>query len=47
VLVLAGKGYDFTIDGQVTDLAQCLERTNVVGGIVYSECGAATSRPTN
>jgi hypothetical protein len=47
VLVLAGKGYDFTIDGQVTDLAQCLERTNVVGGIVYSECGAAASRPTN
>jgi hypothetical protein len=38
VLVLAGKGYDFTIDGQVTDTAQCLERTNVTGGMVYSEC---------
>jgi len=38
VLVLAGKGYDFTIDGQVTDTAQCLERTNVIGGMVYSEC---------
>jgi hypothetical protein len=42
-LVLAGKGYDFTIEGQATDAAQCLERTNVVGGIVYSEC---RNRPT-
>jgi hypothetical protein len=40
-LVIAGKGYDFTIDGQVTDTAQCLERSNVVGGMVYSECGTA------
>ena len=38
VLVLAGKGYDFTVEGNVTDAAQCLERTNVVGGLVYSEC---------
>jgi hypothetical protein len=37
-LVFAGKGYDFTIDGEVTDAAQCLERSNVVGGLVYSEC---------
>jgi hypothetical protein len=46
-LVLAGKGYDFTIEGQVTDAAQCLERSNVVGGIVYSECGASPARMTN
>jgi hypothetical protein len=46
-LVLAGKGYDFTIEGPVTDAAQCLERTNVIGGIVYSECGASPSRLTN
>jgi hypothetical protein len=38
VLVLAGKGYDFTIDGRVTDTAQCLERSDVIGGMVYSEC---------
>lgn len=37
-LVIAGKGYDFTIDGQVTDTAQCLERSSVIGGMVYSEC---------
>jgi hypothetical protein len=44
VLVLAGRGYDFTIDGQVTDAAQCLERTNVVGGLVYSECSASAAQ---
>jgi len=37
-LVLSGKGYDFTIEGQVTDAAQCLERTNAMNGTVYSEC---------
>lgn len=37
-LVLAGRGYDFTIAGKVTDTAQCLERTDVLGGAVYSEC---------
>ncbi len=37
-LVVAGRGYDFTVDGQVTDTAQCLERADVVGGAVYSEC---------
>jgi hypothetical protein len=38
VLAIAGRGYDFTIAGETTDTAQCLERTNVVGGTVYSEC---------
>jgi hypothetical protein len=37
-LVLMGKGYDFTIEGQVTDAAQCLERTNAMNGTIYSEC---------
>jgi hypothetical protein len=46
-LVLAGRGYDFTIEGQVTDLAQCLERTDVVGGSVYSECRALPARLAN
>ncbi len=47
VLVLSGRGYDFTIEGNVTDAAQCLERTNVVGGIVYSECGGAPKQLAN
>lgn len=38
VLVIAGKGYDFTVAGKITDIAQCIERTDVVGGSVYSEC---------
>src|SRR6516164_4695811 len=46
-LVFAGKGYDFTIDGEVTDAAQCLERSNVVGGMVYSECRTLPSRLAN
>jgi len=46
-LVLAGKGYDFTIAGHVTDAAQCLERTNAVNGIVYSECRNPPTQTTN
>lgn len=38
VLVFKGEGYDFSVAGQTTDLAQCLERTDALGGIVYSEC---------
>ena len=37
-LVLGGQGYDFTVSGKLTDVTQCLERTDVVGGDVYSEC---------
>lgn len=37
-LTLKGEGYDFTVAGPVTDPAQCLERTNALGGMVYSEC---------
>ena len=37
-LVVAGQGYDFAVTGQITDTAECLERTEVVGGSVYSEC---------
>jgi hypothetical protein len=37
-LVLKGQGYDFSVAGPVTDPAQCLERTDAVGGMVYSEC---------
>ena len=38
VLVLAGRGYDFTVAGEITDVSQCLERTDVIGGDVYSVC---------
>jgi hypothetical protein len=38
VLVLRDQGYDFTVAGEVTDLAQCLERTDAANGSFYSEC---------
>ncbi|MBN9003792.1 MAG: hypothetical protein J0H40_00120 [Rhizobiales bacterium] len=38
VLVLKDQGYDFTIAGAVTDMAQCLERTDAANGIFYSQC---------
>jgi hypothetical protein len=38
VLVLKGQGYDFTVPGNVTDLAQCLERTDAANGSFFSEC---------
>ena len=37
-LILKGVGYDFTVDGPVTDGAHCLERTMTLGAPVYSEC---------
>jgi hypothetical protein len=37
-LVLREQGYDFVVAGAVTDLAQCLERTDAVNGSFYSEC---------
>jgi hypothetical protein len=41
-LVLKGAAYDFTVDGQVTDLAQCVTRGDAVDAPVYAPC---TSRP--
>jgi hypothetical protein len=38
VLVLRDQGYDFAVAGKVTDLAQCLERTDATNGSFYSEC---------
>ena len=38
VLVLKGIGYDFTIDGPVTDPTHCLERTEALNAPIYSEC---------
>jgi len=37
-LVLKEQGYDFVVAGAVTDLSQCLERTDAVNGAFYSEC---------
>jgi hypothetical protein len=37
-LVLKNIGYDFTVDGAVTDPAHCLERTDAVNTPIYSEC---------
>jgi hypothetical protein len=38
VLVIKGIGYDFTVDGLVTDSAHCLERTDALNAPIYSEC---------
>lgn len=38
VLVLKDQGFDFTVAGKVTDLAQCLERTDAANGEFYSAC---------
>jgi hypothetical protein len=37
-LVVKEQGYDFVVAGAVTDLSQCLERTDAVNGSFYSEC---------
>jgi hypothetical protein len=37
-LDLKAQAYDFNVDGPIKDAAQCLERTNALGGEVYSEC---------
>lgn len=46
-LVFRGQGYDFSVAGQMTDAAQCLERTDALGGMVYSECPSVPSAPAN
>ncbi|MGJ4892923.1 hypothetical protein ACQR1Y_32390 [Bradyrhizobium sp. HKCCYLRH3099] len=38
VLAFREQAYDFTVAGTVTELAQCLERTDAVNGSFYSEC---------
>jgi hypothetical protein len=38
VLALRDQGYDFTVAGEVTDLAHCLERTDAANGAFYSQC---------
>jgi hypothetical protein len=38
VLALKDQGYDFTVAGKITNIAQCLERTDAANGVFYSEC---------
>jgi hypothetical protein len=38
ILVVRERGYDFNVAGEVTELAQCLERTDAANGEFYSEC---------
>jgi len=35
---LKDQPYDFTVAGEITDAAQCLERTDAMNGSFYSEC---------
>ena len=37
-LVLKNLAYDFTLDGTLTDLAHCLERTDGLPSPIYTEC---------
>jgi hypothetical protein len=37
-LVLKGQAYDFSIDGPITEPAQCIERMEALNGPVYSPC---------
>lgn len=37
-LILKGQAYDFTIDGPITEPAQCLERVEAANGNFYHEC---------
>jgi hypothetical protein len=37
-LVLKNVAYDFTLDGPITDMAHCLERTDALNSPIYSEC---------
>jgi hypothetical protein len=37
-LVLKGQAYDFTVDGPITEPAQCLERVEAANGSFYHAC---------
>ena len=37
-LVLNGLGYDFTVNGPITDAAQCLESFEAASGPIFTEC---------
>jgi hypothetical protein len=37
-LVIKGQGFDFAVDGPVTDARQCVERIDAVNGAFYTPC---------
>jgi len=37
-IVFKDLAYDFSIGGEITEPAQCIERVEAANGIVYSEC---------
>ena len=37
-LVLKNVAYDFSVDGPVSDVAQCVERSDEVGAPIFTEC---------
>ena len=37
-LVIKGQGFDFAVDGVVTDARQCVERVDAVNGAFYTPC---------
>ena len=37
-MVFKGQAYDFSIGGDITEPAQCIERVEAANGVVYSEC---------
>jgi hypothetical protein len=40
MLVFNNQAYEFTVEGEVSDSAHCLERTETQNGDVYTECRA-------
>jgi hypothetical protein len=38
-LLLKGIAYDFSVDGPITDLSQCVKRDEDLNGSVYTQCG--------
>jgi len=38
VLMFKNQAYDFSVAGTISDTAQCLERSDLQDGSVYSEC---------
>lgn len=45
VLMFNNQAYDFSVAGTVTDIAQCLERSDLQDRSVYSECRELPAKP--
>jgi hypothetical protein len=42
-LVIRGQGFDFSVDGSITDPQQCVERVDAANGVFYSPCPTTTN----